>query len=381
MIHLVVARRVAAVALVLLFAAACGSKGPKPAPLVDFKPLVSTHVDWTAQVGESGNYIFTPAVYDGSVFAASSAGELVRLDAATGKTLWRVNTRAPLSGGVGASENLVLVGSSKGVVLAYDLAGKPLWQSTVSSEVLSAPQASGEFVVVRSGDNRIFGLDARDGSRRWEYQTVTPPLTLRANPGVAIIDNFVIAGMPAGKLVVLNIANGGVVWETVVASPKGDNELERITDIAGQPLVESGRVCAVTYQGRAACFETQKGSQVWGRPASSAGRLAADDLSVYLSEEAGSVVALEKKAGISVWKQDKLAHRGLSSPLAFGDYVVVGDFEGQVHFLKFEDGAFAARVATDGTGITAAPRTLGDRVLVQTRGGGLYAISIKPEKT
>lgn len=373
-------RRLAAAGLLLAFLAACGSKGPKPAPLVDFKPSVDMRVDWRAAVGESGNYIFTPAIYQDSVFAASSSGDLIRLDAATGKTVWRVNTKAPLSGGVGAGENLVLVGSAKGVVLAYDLAGKPLWQSTVSSEVLSSPQASGEFVVVRSGDNRIFGLDARDGSRRWEYQTVTPPLTLRANPGVAIVDNFVIAGLPAGKLVVLNLANGGVIWEAVVASPKGDNELERITDIAGQPLVERNRVCAVTYQGRAACFETEKGSQLWARPASSAGRLAVDDLSVYLSEEAGSVVALDKNAGTSIWKQDKLSYRSLSSPLAFKDYVVVGDFEGQVHFLKFEDGSFAARVPTDGSGIAATPRSLEDKVLVQTRDGSLYAMSVRPGK-
>ena len=368
--------RFAAASVLFAALAACGSKGPKPAPLVDFKPTAQLRVDWRANVGDGGRYLFSPAVYQGSVFAAGSTGDLVRLDAATGKTVWRVNTKAPLSGGVGVGDNLVLVGSAKGVVLAYDLDGKPLWQSTVSSEVLSAPQASGEFVVVRSGDNRIFGLDARDGSRRWEYQTVTPPLTLRANPGVAIIENFVMAGMPAGKLVVLSLANGGVVWETVVATPKGDNELERITDIAGQPLVEKNKVCAVTYQGRAACYETEKGSQLWARPASSAGRLALDDLSIYLSDDVGSVIALDKNAGTSVWKQDKLSYRNLSSPLAFNDYIVVGDFEGQVHFLKFEDGSFAARIATDGSGITTAPRVLDEKVLVQTREGGLYAISL-----
>ena len=372
--------RLGAAGALLVLAAACGTTVNKPAPLVDFKPSVDMRVDWHADVGESGNYVFTPALFDGSVFAASSKGQLTRLNAANGKLLWRVDTKVTLSGGVGVGNNLVLVGSSKGVVLAYDLQGKPLWQATVSSEVLSSPQSSGEFVVVRSGDNRIFGLDARDGSRRWEYQTVTPPLTLRANPGVAIVDNFVIAGMPAGKLVVLGLANGGLIWEAVVASPKGDNELERITDIAGQPVVERNRACAVTYQGRAACFETEKGSQLWARPASSAGRLAVDDLSVYLSDEAGAVVALDKNAGSSLWKQDKLSYRNLSSPLAFKDYVVVGDFEGQVHFLKFEDGSFAARVATDGSGIAAAPRSLDDRVLVQTRKGGLYAISIRQRK-
>ena len=355
----------------------CGSKGPQPVKLVDFKPSAKLAIAWKVNVGDAGRYIFTPATAGDSVFAASNRGDLLRLNAANGKTLWRVDTKAALSGGVGVGENMVLAGTSKGSVLAYDLQGKPLWQSRVSSEVLSAPQAAGEIVVVRSGDSRIFGLDARDGSRRWEYQTTPPPLTLRANPGVVIVEGFAIAGMPAGKLVVLNIANGGLIWETVVAAPKGDNELERITDIAGPPLVEAARVCAATFQGRAACYETQKGGQLWAKPASSVGSLAADDLSVYLSEDNGSVVALDRNTGASVWKQDKLSYRNLSAPLATGDYVVVGDFEGQVHFLKFEDGSFAARIATDGGGIAAAPQLIGDKVLVQTRKGGIYAISIK----
>ena len=356
--------------------AGCSSKGPEPAKLVDFKPSAKVKLAWKANLGDAGHYVFTPAVQGDSVFAASNRGDLVRLNASNGKTIWRVDTKAPLSGGVGIGDNMVLVGTSKGSVLAYDLQGKPLWQSRVSSEVLSAPQAGGEFVIVRSGDSRIFGLDARDGSRRWEYQTTPPPLTLRANPGVIIVENFVIAGMPAGKLVVLNMSNGGLVWETIVAAPKGDNELERITDIAGPPLVEEGRVCAATFQGRAACYETQKGGQLWARPASSVGSLAADDLSLYMSEDTGSVVALDRNTGASVWKQDKLSYRNLSAPLATKDYVVVGDFEGQVHFLKFEDGSFAARVPTDGGRIAAAPKLVGDKVLVQTRTGGLYALSL-----
>jgi len=367
--------RLAIAFLFVTLLGACASKGPEPARLVEFKPSAKLKVAWKINVGEAGYYIFTPAIYGDSVFAASNRGDLLRLNASNGKTIWRVDTKAPLSGGVGIGENMVLVGTAKGSVLAYDLQGKPLWQARISSEVLSAPQAAGEFVVVRSGDSRIFGLDARNGASRWEYQTTPPPLTLRANPGVMVIENFVIAGMPAGKLIVLNIANGGLVWETVVAAPKGDNELERITDIAGPPLVEAGRVCAATFQGRAACYETQKGGQLWARPASSIGSLATDDLSVYLSEDTGSVVALDRNSGASVWKQDKLAYRNVSAPLATKDYIVVGDFEGQVHFLKFEDGSFAARLPTDGGGIATAPKLLGDKVLVQTRNGGLFAIA------
>jgi len=370
-------QRLTIATLIALLLVGCGSKGPKPAPLPEFKPAAKLQVEWRTNVGSAGYYLFTPAFYQDGVYAAGSGGTIVRLNAATGKTVWRVNSKAPLSGGVGVGENMVMVGTAKGAVLAYDLDGKPLWTSTVSSEVLSAPQAADGFVVVRSGDSRIFGLNAKDGTRRWEYQTITPPLTLRANPGVIIVEGFVIAGMPAGKLVVLNLANGGVVWETVVAAPKGDNELERITDIAGAPLVEQKKVCAVTFRGRAACYETERGGQLWARAGSSVGGLAADERNVYLSEDTGAVVALDKNTGASAWKQDRLSQRGLSTPLSFGSHVIVGDFEGQVHFLKIEDGSFAARAGTDGSSIAAAPLHVDDKVLVQTRKGGVYAIKVR----
>lgn len=365
--------RVALTAAVVLLCA-CGSKGPQPAKLVEFKPSLELKVAWRARVGDAGRYIFTPAIHQGSVYAAGSRGTLLRLNAGTGKEVWRIDTRAPLSGGVGFGAGMVLVGTAKGAVLAYDLEGKALWSSAVSSEVLSAPQAAGNLVVVRSGDSRIFGLNARDGTRVWEYQTAVPPLTLRSNPGVVIVDKFVVAGLPAGKLVVLNLDNGSVVWETVVSAPRGDNELERVSDIAGAPLLLPDRVCAVTFQGRAACYGTEKGGQIWGRPASSVGRLAADSRSVYLSEDVGAVLALDKDAGTSFWRQDKLSNRSLSSPMVYRDYVVVGDFEGRVHVLRAEDGGFAARIATDGGAIAAAPVLLDDKILIQTRKGGLYAI-------
>ncbi len=168
-----------------------------------------------------------------------------------------------------------------------------------------------------------------------------------------------------------------MVWETVVAAPKGDNELERITDIAGAPLVEQQKVCAVTFQGRVACYETERGGQLWARAASSVGGVVADERNLYLSEATGAVVALDKNSGASVWKQNSLSNRSLSTPLAFGNYVVVGDFEGQLHLLKIEDGSFAARIGTDGGAIAAAPVRVDDKVLVQTRKGGVYAFKVR----
>ncbi|HWQ37651.1 MAG TPA: outer membrane protein assembly factor BamB [Burkholderiales bacterium] len=372
------ARAALAAALTAVVLLACASSGPKPAELVEFTPKARTKVVWRAAVGKAQRHLFRPAVLDGAVYAAGATGELARFEVETGRQVWRVNTGARLSGGVGLGAGQILVGSAKGVVLAYDPDGKLLWRSKVSSEVLSAPAGNSNVVIVRSGDSKVFGLNARDGARLWEYQAAAPPLTLRAAPGIVLVgENAVVAGFPGGKLLVLSAQTGAVLWETAVATPRGDNELERIADIAGAPLVESDRICAVTYQGRVGCYDTERGRQLWVRPASSAGTLGAAGTVLYYTEEDGAVVALDKTSGTSVWKQDKLHARKVSSPLPFDSYVVVGDYKGYVHFLSREDGSFAARIATDGTAIVAQPVAIEGKVLVQTAAGGLFAISVK----
>ena len=105
--------------------------------------------------------------------------------------------------------------------------------------------------------------------------------------------------------------------------------------------------------------------------------MAIDDRNVYVSDDKGAVVAFEKSTGASQWKQDKLFGRRISGPAAVGRHVVVGDFQGYVHILSRDDGSFAARVATDGSAIIAQPIALKDGVLVQTRDGGVFAITIQ----
>lgn len=356
--------------------AGCAAKGLEPSALPEFEPRHQARVVWSASTGISKRYIFSPAHLGDSVCAAGHAGRVSCFDIRSGRRIWTVSTGVPLSGGVGVSGNVVLVGTAKGEVIAYSANGKLLWRSKLSSEILSAPVGSRSTIVVRTGDSKVFGLDAKDGKRIWEYQAPTQPLVLRSNPGMVLVDgDAVIGGSPGGLLTKLALKDGGLLWQTVVAIPRGDNELERVADIAGTPLVESDRVCAVTFQGRVGCYDTEKGSQIWARSASSAGSLSADSRSVYYTESDGTVVALDRSTGASVWRQNSLLHRRVSSPLVIDDWIVVGDFEGYVHVLSRDDGSFVARVRTDGSDIIAAPIQIDKQALVLTQAGRLYSIA------
>ena len=369
-------RCAAGLGLLLTLAGCGGGKGVEPSELVEFTPTAKTSVTWRASVGSSKGDLLKPALANGIMYAASADGQVSALDENNGRQRWRVNTKELLTGGVGVGESTVLVGTRKGAVLAYDVDGKPLWRAQVSSEVLGAPQVAQGVALVRTVDGRIFALDAASGERKWEHQVLLPPLLLRADATVEVVGSTALAGLPGGRVLALDIASGDVVWEAVVSQATGDNEIERISDIAAPPVVDGEQACAAGYQGRIACMDLRKGTVVWARDASTAGRLGIDPITVYLTAPNGVVSAFDRQTGASLWTQDKLLNRSVTGPTPVGDFVLVGDYDGYVHVLDAEDGAFVARIATDGSAIVAPPLRAGPGAVVQTSGGSLYAISL-----
>ncbi|WP_126444674.1 outer membrane protein assembly factor BamB [Sulfuricystis multivorans] len=349
----------------------------KPAPLPVIQPQAEIGRLWQASIGKAGEYALTPAVVGESVYAAARDGTLARFDA--GRQVWRIETGKPLSGGVGASDQLVVVGTPKGEVLAFHARdGKLAWQAQVSSEILASPALAGDLVVVRSADAHIFAFDAASGLRRWLYQRPLPTLVLRSTAGVVLTDKAVFAGFPGGKLVAIARGNGAALWESTVALPRGTTELERIADVASDPVVEMATVCAVAYQGRLACFDSDNGRQLWARDISSVAGLDIGQRAIFVTDEKGVVHAFERNGGATLWKQDKLRLRGVGRPLALDRKVVVGDFEGYLHVLAEDDGSFLARSSTDGSPLLAPLRRMAaENFVVQTRNGGIFAFALR----
>jgi outer membrane protein assembly factor BamB len=366
--------------LALVLAAGCAGKsaGPKPAELSDLERPRPVRVVWSASVGDGEPYIFSPALVGDAVYAAARDGTVKRLDAASGREVWSAPSQKGLSAGAGAGARTVAVATEEGEVIALDAeTGKARWRARVSSEVIAAPAVGAGLVLVRSVDSRVFAFDEADGKRRWVYQRAAASLMVRSPSGISLEGDTAFAGFSGGKLAALALSNGGLRWEATVALPKGATELERVTDIVGDPAVDGREVCVAAYQGRVACYETASGRQSWARDMSSLTGVSLDARYAYVSDDRGAVHALDRTNGRSVWKQDKLALRQLSLPVAAGDAVAVGDFEGYVHFLSRDSGAFIARYAAGRGAIRAAPVALPpSALLVETQSGQLFALSL-----
>lgn len=378
--------RIAALLLLVMLAGCStvsgwfGSGGDKtdkePAKLVEFKQAATFDVRWHQKIGGSGNYVLQPAVTSDAVYAANAEGELFRLDPATGTQVWRVDSGFTISAGVGTGEGLVLVGGGKGQLAAFTVDGKLRWKTKVSSEVLNVAKVIDGIVVVSTADGHLSGLDVTDGKRLWLYEHAIPPLIVRSHAGVAIERGTVFAGLPAGKLTAMSLNSGIIIWETVVSQPRGNTELERISDITSSPVLDDEQVCAVAFQGRVACYGLTQGSLLWSRELSSDKGITLFHNYLYITNTSGVVLAMDKGSGSSVWKNDQLFMRQPSVPYAFGDHLVVGDYEGYLHALSREDGSMAARFKTDGSAILTAPIGLDGGLLVQTQDGGLYSVTL-----
>jgi len=356
-----------------------GKPALPPSELVSIKPTATPQIVWRGSVGTSDRSIFYPAPAGNAIYAAGAAGDITAFDATKGGTVAKFGAGQRISGGVGVGAGLIFAGTPRGEVLAFEPQGKLVWTAQLTSEVLAPPVAQDGVVVARSGDGRVYGIDAATGKRRWVYQRPTQvPLTVRTHAGLIVDRGGVFAGFAGGRLIALVLSNGSVAWEGIVATPRGATELERVADVTSLPAIDGQRVCAVAFQGRVACFDPSSGAPQWARDMSSVAGLTLDARYLYATDEKDAVVAVDKTNGASIWKQDKMSGRRVSGPLAFGRFVVVGDYQGYVHFLSREDGSFAARIATDGSAISAPPIALDlSSFLVQTRNGGVFAITVQ----
>jgi len=350
--------------------------GHKPGPLPTLNAMVTPTINWQQSVGKAAPGI-APAITSSAVYAAATDGTLMRLDPATGRVEWKISAGHPLSAGPGAGNGVVIAGTSKGDVLAFDDSGKSLWSVRVSSEVIAPPRVAENVVVVFSGDGRIYGLARNDGRTIWVDPRNNPPLTVRNAAGGVVSRGGLFIGTAGGRLLAIDAQTGTIAWDGTVATPKGATELERIADVTSLPYVDEKEACAAAYQGRVACFDVVRGTLIWSRDVSSLAGITADANRVYVVDDKGGVQAFDRSNGASIWKQDVLAKRRIGGPQLIGDELGVVDVEGYLHLLSRSDGAYVGRIATDGSLATTQPAQLGGGILWQSEKGTVYSVGAK----
>ena len=369
--------------LAALFLGACSfskSNTEDPAELVEIKPSLQPEELWSASYGGVDPYRqirLEPRLLKDVLYVVDDDGDVSAYSVKSGESLWEVDIDRTVTGGLGAGDGHLYLGTDKGEVICLDAAnGEVVWRSRVSSEVLAPPVSASGRVIVQTIDGSLYALAGDDGKPLWDYHREEPALTLRGTGTPQVVQDLVFSGFAGGVLAALGLNDGRLLWEHAVSYPSGRNEVERLADVDASPLVSGYNLFAVSYQGRLVSVDLRGGKTLWSREVSSHTGLAADPENVYVADELGQVHAFDRKSGSTLWVQNKLKGRRLGAPAVSGGYVVVGDFEGWVHWLNVRDGSLAARFQVGSDPVRTAPIIVDGKLIISGIGGDLAVLRV-----
>lgn len=353
-----------------------------PAELTEIEPVLNVRKVWDARVGSGSELLdlaLRPEIEGGRVYAAGRDGVVHSLDLETGRSQWRTDTELELSAGPAVGHGLLVVGSSSGRIVALDATdGSVRWNVQVSGEPLAKAALSPSVVVVRTLDGRLRALAADNGRELWMIEQQPPPLSLRGAAAPVIAGNVVVAGFDNGRIGAYALRDGEAQWENIIAIGRGRTEIERLSDIDSTPQVLGQDVYAVSYRGRLANLALETGQLLWTVEMSSYNGLSVDWTTVYVSDSEGIVVAVNRSSGAELWRQDALRMRRLTAPTPIGQSVVVGDFEGWLHWLDVFTGKIQARFRAGKVAFVTAPVSGGEMLVVQDEDDRVYALRAEP---
>jgi outer membrane protein assembly factor BamB len=366
---------------IIFLLGSCNSyKPPPPAPLVNFAPTLKVQTVWKKNIsrGTSGEYLkLNPVINDGQIFTDSYKGYITAVDAATGRKIWRVNTKLRLTSGLGAAKDMLFAGDDQGQVVASKQNGSPLWWTPMTSQILATPVVAGNIVLVKAENGEVSAFNINNGRKLWTYTNEEPSLILRGGSSPQVFGNKVVSGFASGELVALDLNSGQLIWRELIAEGRGSMAVQRMVDIDVNPAIYNGVIYAAAYQGKIAAVRLKTGKILWQHKLSSYSGLAVDNDRVYVSDDQGHVWAFNRTTGHVQWKQSSLTNRKVTGPALVGNAVVVADGEGYLHFMSQIDGHFIARaVVRKNDPIIAEPIAYGNNIFIYTTGGVLARVLV-----
>jgi len=248
---------------------------------------------------ESGDYLAGGLSYDdGKIFVSTGFAQVVALNAKTGEVLWRQNVSGPMRG---------------------------------------APTVFGGRVLVQTVDNQTHALSADDGKTLWTHSGISEGASLLGGSSPAVDNGVVVVAYSSGEVYALRLDTGVVLWADSLASMRRTDQVSTLTDIRGRPVIDRGRVYAVSNSDMLAAIDLRSGRRLWDRDIGSIQSpwIAGDYL--YVISNSPELVALEAKTGRVRWvtplqrfedEDDKSGRLVWTGPVLAGDRLIIGSSEG-----------------------------------------------------
>jgi outer membrane protein assembly factor BamB len=269
---------------------------------------------WDTSIGDgSSRYtriMSQPIISQGRVFAMDGGVLVSAHDAPSGKKIWQVDLKPEgqrgnaFGGGPCFWNDRLFVSTGYAEVVALDPAdGRIIWRKPVSAPVHSAPTVADKRIFVVTVDNEMLALQAEDGQRIWSHNGIPETAGLLGSASPAVEGEIVVVAYNSGELYALRVENGRPVWTESLASGRGMDAISNLADIHGRPVIDRGRVFAVSHSGRMMAIELRTGAHVWEQDmASSHSPWCAGDFVFVLAND-NDIVCLTRNEGKIRWAQ------------------------------------------------------------------------------
>ena len=343
----------------------------------------------TSTGGVSDFYSELEAAFDASnVYTASRDGDVMALSQTSGDRIWSVDLSdependekrsARLSGGVAISGNKLAVGSENGYIYLLNSAdGSIAWRAYLESEVVACPtfNASGTKLFVLDSRGNFSAFDTNTGEKLWVTGDAPQALRLRAqsNP-VAIGDEYLLVGTSSGRVNVILQSNGATVNQITVGEAVGSNALERVADVSGTPLVLGNVLYAASFSGSLVEYDFGTFNYLTRLGYQSSRDFGFDENSLLITSDDGTVYCLNRADNSQRWANTQLSYRNVTAPVVYGNYAVVGDYEGYVYFLDMQDGSIDYMDQVDSSGMYTEGKVKNGNLYLLARDGTLSCV-------
>ena len=317
---------------------------------------------------------------DNTIYATDIKGNFIKLDSTDGSIIKKFSIDDDLVSGVAVSSDMLYVTTKKAKLLAISKFKNQIeWSAQLSTIAIEPPQYSQNKVIVKTNDSIVSCYDAQNGSLIWLFQRQNPILTLRTNNTMEVNTggDVMLLGQNSGKVAIINTNNGVPLFEIPVSIPNGATDIDKISDVTSRPILIDKIMCATTYNGKLSCIDAVSGNLLWSEPFNSYTQIVSDKENLYAINDEGLIFAFDLNSGIKVWSSNEFRYRKLFFPSVVGDFLIVGDIDGNIYAINKLSGALIDMINTSLHGGLSYPISNDYRVIYQAANGDIAAIYIK----
>ncbi|PZP57422.1 MAG: hypothetical protein DI586_00590 [Micavibrio aeruginosavorus] len=347
---------------------------------------------WDADIGEGSQaklpLVAQPVVFDKQVFTLDTEGEVRSFDLATGKKLWEKSVRPEtededvISGGLAFSAGKLFVTSGYNELLALNPAdGKTIWKQKMSSPSRAAPSILNDRVFVVTLENKIVAFDANDGKQLWDYQALSEVAGIVGAASPAVNNDLVIPAFSSGEIIALRVGNGSVAWMDDLSPTTRVGGLSALPDIQGLPVIDKDLAFAISFGGKMVAIDINSGQRTWEKEMSGTETPWVVGNMIFVLSANSELVAMNRASGAIAWVLPLASYieedgnrLGLlwNGPVLAGSRLIVTGPEGNLLEVDPNTGKVIRRMKLDDT-VAVSPVIASGTLLLLTQDGNLTA--------